>query len=1296
MRRATITVLLLLASIANAELNAVAAELTDRNVLLVKFESLDSSRTQTIAEMDGVTQVTVLLGSIYKIEAATSEQINSVRSELYATGEIASIIDDELIVIDDSRGSFSPAGRSVALVPSAVDTSASYQAAAITPNDPEFINQWYLHSTGQYMAIPGLDINAPEAWEVTTGPQGSIVAVLGSGVDYTHEDLVGNLWTNPGEIPGNGIDDDENGYVDDVYGINTVRNDGNPADIMGMGTAIAGIIAARTNNAVGISGISWDSKILSCNYIFKAGPDFVSYFSDVIQCFDYVIRYKKKTNADITSLVYPGGDLGFRYFFREIAEELDSLGILLIIAGPGDDGLDLSTEFPLGYDLPNTIGVQALGRRIFSQFGGRTSSYGRRSIHSIAPGDHLLTTFPGFKPNHDAAAIYGESFEAGTAWQADPMWSFTSLESFSGTQSVAFSIGNESIAPEHVTSPVIDLSEYIDQPLGVSLKVKAPVLWGFDGVARRTGYVRVGITWPGLNYWEYLDGRAEESQGWRNFHFAFQPWIKDVISDPTQVQFRIEFSRDALEPAEVYVDNFSIGVVPPAAPSNDYVLYSGSAAAAAVVAGAAELVKAAKPGATASQIKNIITSTGFKPEIGDPTKYDRNNHALLLWDAVGNGVVNCSGVGMVRRTWPKIHVYEVAATGQESRLRAVSTDCGHAGAAPVFQRDDGGPAIVLTDDGIGHDLRPKDGDFSGSWSRTTPGLTALSLAGDVDLLTETLDSYNQVTEIPFEWRDMSNAPGGNVIPAVPFPIKFGNHPVGFQDNIKFFDISGTIRVQHIGIAASKATAESLAEVSNWNTRGSLDASGVPVGTSTWAISVLAAGSLIDPLSTEGRLRIDVLGAAPNREWVIQYHNVTVNACPTDQNLKAQVIFFENSSNIQMNFSEYSSLCGDSEWRPTVGIQYNDFAFTKYDGLITSETSLVFSAAAYDGNIAPIANTDVIEAIVKHGITKQIDLAPYFTDPDGDQLSYYLADPGLSPGFSISGSTLTTRMEHFTSSVGFVERYIYASDGEFAAKLNLRLQFESKSNFPPRLQSALPVVVAYHNDFTNVSLSEYFVDPEGDAFVFTPISFPEGYSISDNGYIGGRGSSLLANGEHEVEFEVSDGKNFASFKMTIDRRDERSNLLPELIAPIGTVNAEVGKMFRVSLENRFVDSNGDFIFFSFATNPPVPLSLITLPENMLGGVPDATWLAGSPHTISLQVRDTDFQWITHDFTIAVTDPNAAQAAPAAPPQSIEPAVEEVTVTASRSKNSGGGSVDLWLFAALLLSVLATVRRVAIER
>ncbi len=129
-----------------------------------------------------------------------------------------------------------------------------------TPNDTNFSKQWGLNNTGQTVngttGTPDADIDAPEAWDVTTGSSSVIVAVIDSGVDYNHPDLSANIWRHIGETAGNGIDDDGNGFTDDTRGWDFVDSDNDPMDVVGHGTHVAGIIGAVGNNSTGVTGVA--------------------------------------------------------------------------------------------------------------------------------------------------------------------------------------------------------------------------------------------------------------------------------------------------------------------------------------------------------------------------------------------------------------------------------------------------------------------------------------------------------------------------------------------------------------------------------------------------------------------------------------------------------------------------------------------------------------------------------------------------------------------------------------------------------------------------------------------------------------------------------------------------------------------------------------------------------------------------------------------------------------------------------------------------------------------------------
>ncbi|MEM6772048.1 MAG: S8 family serine peptidase, partial [Bacteroidota bacterium] len=166
------------------------------------------------------------------------------------------------------------------------------------PNDARYDDQWHHLNLGQLNGTVGADHNVESAWDVTTGGVTAngdtiVVAVIDDGSDLDHEDLVGNLWRNHDEIPNNGIDDDNNGYVDDYFGFDTAEDDGNPDAPGGNnhGTPVAGIIGAVGNNGLGVSGMNWNVKMMSIR------NDFFTAESEVLQAYSYALEARQRYDA---------------------------------------------------------------------------------------------------------------------------------------------------------------------------------------------------------------------------------------------------------------------------------------------------------------------------------------------------------------------------------------------------------------------------------------------------------------------------------------------------------------------------------------------------------------------------------------------------------------------------------------------------------------------------------------------------------------------------------------------------------------------------------------------------------------------------------------------------------------------------------------------------------------------------------------------------------------------------------------------------------------------------------------
>ena len=227
---------------------------------------------------------------------------------------------------------------------------------SINTNDTYYDLLWGLRNTGQNIrgnnGTPDADIDAPEAWTQLNNPSEILVGIIDTGVDYNHEDLSAHIWTNPGEIAGNRIDDDGNGYVDDVHGYNTKRDNGDPMDDNGHGTHVAGTIGAVGDNGKGIVGVSQHVKIIACKFLDRNGSGFTS---DAIDCFNYLNKLKQDGHdVLVTNNSWGGGGFSIALF-----NAMNSSILHVAAAGNLGVNVDDSPHYPSSYNLDNIIAVAA-------------------------------------------------------------------------------------------------------------------------------------------------------------------------------------------------------------------------------------------------------------------------------------------------------------------------------------------------------------------------------------------------------------------------------------------------------------------------------------------------------------------------------------------------------------------------------------------------------------------------------------------------------------------------------------------------------------------------------------------------------------------------------------------------------------------------------------------------------------------------------------------------------------------------------------------------------------------------
>ena len=374
---------------------------SDRVIVKLK-PGANSNEISNLQAQIGVTQVTKAsqLGiDIWQIPSGTVEQTISAYKD---DPRFEYIEPDYIITLDD-----------VQKPSSATESSEKITPQATTPNDPDYSQLWGLNNTGQSGGTADADIDAPEAWDIQKGNPNLVIGVIDTGVDYNHPDLVGNIWTNPGEIAGDGIDNDSNGYIDDVRGWDFAYNDNNPMDVDGHGTHVAGTIAGKGNNGVGVTGVAWNAKIMPLKFLDDNGDGFTS--SAILG-----INYATAKGVKLTNNSWVGGDS------QALSDAINTAGqqgaLFIASAGNESNNNDANPAYPASYNLSNIISVASTTRTDgLSSF----SNYGATTVDLGAPGSSIYSTLPNSSYGTKSGTSMASPHVTGAAallWSQNPTW----------------------------------------------------------------------------------------------------------------------------------------------------------------------------------------------------------------------------------------------------------------------------------------------------------------------------------------------------------------------------------------------------------------------------------------------------------------------------------------------------------------------------------------------------------------------------------------------------------------------------------------------------------------------------------------------------------------------------------------------------------------------------------------------------------------------------------------------------------------------------------------------------------
>jgi hypothetical protein len=1113
---------------------------------------------------------------------------------------------------------------------SCLPVSANTQLSSdesLTKADPLYFKQWFFKGNSVIGDVLTEGIGVLSLEDLGLETNDNTIMLISFGINEKHEDLKNKLWTNTNEEPNDGIDNDLNGFVDDIHGINVTKSNGDISADSAWGTAIAGIISAESNNGVGIRGVSKSTDILTCKIDFNELKNNNDTFDAIDDCLNYAIN-QISAGTNIAAVISPFSiqplfynstieNIHERYF--SIIDKIERNNIIYIANNPVDKELDSMISmyppdvvpfFPLYYQSPNIISASSMDREGFLQ-----SSYGKGFTAWVAAEDILTTSSVSSLEQGNDHVFFDDAESSDLSLTGS--WAITQSSSNSGSKSWYFPkdglIGT-------ITLPEIDLATVNTSELLFDVKVKKIKEKMFSSGDENPYYSDMGwidfeykvgnsLDWSSvlLPYWE---GRAI----WDDYSFSIN-LEKFGLKGDEKITFRINTIQTG---NDIFIDDIRIGRIEDAIKTDGYFYWTGNDAATAILAGAVAKIKSIHPSWPAWRVTNAISTAGDSINYTPSYPYFsiQGTKTLMLTSSNQTGVFDCNNNILQKRLFPINNAWLAAMVNESFPVKVKSVNCSLPGEPYSYTELTSSETFTSVDDGKGIDAIANDGNGVISLKFSESGRKVLTNPNDDDFKLFVFKPYSLPRKIDFNWYNVKELKGDfSFWDNISFPVNIGDvgdvksatHAYnGIFKFITTMDTAGNItdsnfstenllnstaiekqtnfnknskvhsRKEILDIIDNKSQTESTDYEFELLTNRNLPSSLVDRGFNhRISIFMLELKDAIEVPMPPGQARmyrpwvessiIHIIGEAPNRKVVVNF-----KAYDFTRDDFSQLVFMENGSSIQFNFGELppSFIGKETEIGIEIGTKYAQ----RMKITLASNTSYLMQVEGTPPNTLEFSLPTTINSPV---IGSKVNLNDYIQSSGHENLKFEIVEGTES--FSVNSLGVLT-IPKVTNSDS-IPLSIKVFDSTNTALKTTTVRFE---NTPPL------VTFPEHFDLRSPSYSEfnlknYVIDPEG-----MPVNYyikkNNNWELIDDGIYQlrlTRPDKFIIGEQFRLDFKANDGVNDTLFSSNINLTYD--NTSPSFYAGKQTrFDLFLGETSTIDLNEYFHDDDHDILNYISST------------------------------------------------------------------------------------------------------------------